>query len=171
MSLSNVARWAVRGLGADARRIAVTGLLAALLALGLPLATGLLFEAVVPFGDRAGMVEIVGGLVAAALASAAFQVVQAAAVQRIEARIDGRLQAAAVERLLRLPAQFFRRYTVGELADRALTRIVVAHRLSTVRSVDRVFVLEHGRVVESGAPDVLLAQDGAFARLARRQML
>ena len=45
------------------------------------------------------------------------------------------------------------------------TTLIIAHRLSTVRHVDRVVVLESGRIVEQGPPDVLLAQGGAYAKL------
>ena len=46
------------------------------------------------------------------------------------------------------------------------TTFIVAHRLSTLRSVDRVLVFEAGRIIEDGAPDRLLADgDTAFARL------
>ena len=50
------------------------------------------------------------------------------------------------------------------------TRIVIAHRLSTIVKADRIFALERGRVAESGTYQELLAQDGVFARLARRQL-
>jgi ATP-binding cassette subfamily B protein len=51
------------------------------------------------------------------------------------------------------------------LADR--TAVVIAHRLSTVEVADRVLVLEHGRVVEDGAPDELILGDGRYAALHR----
>ena len=51
------------------------------------------------------------------------------------------------------------------------TRIVIAHRLSTVRACDRILVMNEGRVVESGPFDALLAADGAFSRLAERQLV
>jgi ATP-binding cassette subfamily B protein len=52
------------------------------------------------------------------------------------------------------------------LADR--TAVVIAHRLSTVQIADRVLVLEHGRIVEDGAPEELTARgDGHYAALHR----
>ncbi|MEB3321378.1 MAG: ABC transporter ATP-binding protein [Synechococcaceae cyanobacterium] len=52
-------------------------------------------------------------------------------------------------------------------ADR--TTLVIAHRLSTVRHADRIVVMEHGRIVESGRHEDLLARDGAYAALWRVQ--
>ncbi len=49
------------------------------------------------------------------------------------------------------------------------TTIVIAHRLATVRSADRIIVMDDGRIVEQGAHDSLAAQGGLYARLARLQ--
>ncbi|HPF79216.1 MAG TPA: glucan ABC transporter ATP-binding protein/ permease, partial [Alphaproteobacteria bacterium] len=45
------------------------------------------------------------------------------------------------------------------------TVFVIAHRLSTIRNVDRILVLNHGRLIEQGSFDELLAQKGHFAKL------
>ncbi|MBI3876952.1 MAG: ATP-binding cassette domain-containing protein, partial [Verrucomicrobia bacterium] len=53
---------------------------------------------------------------------------------------------------------------------RGRTTLIVAHRLTTIRRVDRVIVLEDGRVTESGKPDDLLKQQGYYARVVSGQM-
>ncbi|MEO1393010.1 MAG: NHLP bacteriocin export ABC transporter permease/ATPase subunit [Cyanobacteria bacterium J06634_5] len=53
----------------------------------------------------------------------------------------------------------------------AVTRVVVAHRLSTIRHADRIYVIKSGRVVQQGSFDELAAQKtGVFAQLIARQM-
>ncbi len=49
------------------------------------------------------------------------------------------------------------------------TTIVVAHRLSTVRRANLILVLNHGRIVETGTHDQLIAKGGLYAELAARQ--
>jgi subfamily B ATP-binding cassette protein MsbA len=51
------------------------------------------------------------------------------------------------------------------------TVICVAHRLSTLRSMDRILVLSQGRVIEQGTFDQLLAQRGVFTAMAARQSI
>jgi len=64
-----------------------------------------------------------------------------------------------------------RRIVTASLAQLNVTRLVVAHRLSTIQSANRVIVLERGRIVETGTFTELMARAGRFAALAQRQLL
>jgi len=53
---------------------------------------------------------------------------------------------------------------------RGRTVIAIAHRLSTLRSFDRIVVLQAGHVVQDGPPDVLMRRDGIYRELIRREV-
>jgi ABC-type multidrug transport system fused ATPase/permease subunit len=50
------------------------------------------------------------------------------------------------------------------------TVLVIAHRLSTVKSADTVAVISDGQIVESGTHDELLSRDGIYTALVKRQL-
>ncbi|NQD38237.1 ABC transporter ATP-binding protein [Permianibacter sp. IMCC34836] len=56
-----------------------------------------------------------------------------------------------------------------DVVSKGRTTIVIAHRLSTVRQADRIYLLEQGRIVEAGSHDELLAHNGGYAALWRLQ--
>lgn len=56
-----------------------------------------------------------------------------------------------------------------QAAMQGRTTIVIAHRLATVQRADRIYVMEHGQIVEQGRHDELIAQQGLYARLAALQ--
>ncbi len=68
--------------------------------------------------------------------------------------LDNRVQAVIMQNLRRIHA----------------TRIVVAHRLSTIEKADRIYVMQDGRIIESGNFEELMEQNGVFAKLAARQV-
>jgi ATP-binding cassette subfamily C protein len=96
------------------------GLAGGLLAIAVPIATGFLFDAVIPNEDRTQLFLLTGVLLAGAVAGALFQLTRGIAVLRLESRLDASVQAAVWDRLLQLPAPFFRSYTAGDLSARAL---------------------------------------------------
>ncbi|HEY4923376.1 MAG TPA: glucan ABC transporter ATP-binding protein/ permease [Roseiarcus sp.] len=58
-----------------------------------------------------------------------------------------------------------------ENAMRGRTTFVIAHRLATIRNADQILVFDHGRIVEAGAFDDLIARQGLFSSLARAQFI
>jgi len=50
------------------------------------------------------------------------------------------------------------------------TTIIIAHRLGTIRDVDRIYVLDHGQIVESGDHQELLDLGGTYSKLFQLQM-
>ena len=63
------------------------------------------------------------------------------------------------------------KHVADSLAALKSTRIVVAHRLSTVQDCDRIFVVDCGKIAESGTYEELIQQNGLFAELVSRQQL
>ena len=51
------------------------------------------------------------------------------------------------------------------IKDRGITCVVIAHRLSTIRDCDEIIVMEHGKIVERGTHDVLMAMHGKYEEL------
>jgi ABC-type multidrug transport system fused ATPase/permease subunit len=54
---------------------------------------------------------------------------------------------------------------------RQRTSIIVAHRVSTVREADQIFVLQDGRIAERGTHDELVRHNGLYAAMHRKQLL
>jgi NHLM bacteriocin system ABC transporter ATP-binding protein len=105
---------------ADFLRIILAALCLGFLALATPLVTKLLIDSVLPRAEVDQLLICAIALIVVTLVAGGFQVMQGIAMLRLESRLDWVLQAAVVDRLLRMPAAFFRNFSVGDLADRTL---------------------------------------------------
>ncbi|MGC2856240.1 NHLP bacteriocin export ABC transporter permease/ATPase subunit [Novispirillum sp. DQ9] len=130
LALADLVRFGLRDAGTPLRRLSLVGLLTALLALSVPFGTNLLVEEVIPRGMVDQHWILVGGLLAAALGTGAFQLVRALLTVAIEGRLDWSLQAGLFDRLLRMAPGFFSAFTAGDLADRVLGIQAMREKLS-----------------------------------------
>jgi ATP-binding cassette subfamily C protein len=119
VSVLDLVRFGQVGLGKDIVVVAGMGIALGLLGTVPPMLTGMLFDAAIPQADRLLVVQIVAAVLLTALMSAAFTLTQGVASLRIQTRMDYGIQAALWDRLLDLPSQFFRKYSAGDLAERA----------------------------------------------------
>jgi NHLM bacteriocin system ABC transporter ATP-binding protein len=120
LGMADLLRAALRDRRRDLATIVLMGVAGGLLGMMVPIVTGRIFGGAIPAADRSRLVQLTLALILAALAAAVFQVTRSLAVLRLGGKMDGSVQAAVWDRLLTLPVAFFRRYTVGDLANRSL---------------------------------------------------
>jgi len=96
------------------------GIATGLLALFTPIATGIIFDDVIPSAERRQLVQLVLALGVMALAGGLFRLTRGLAMLRLESKMGAAVQAGVWDRLLKLPAPFFRKYLAGDLARRSL---------------------------------------------------
>jgi NHLM bacteriocin system ABC transporter ATP-binding protein len=104
----------------DLMTLGLVGLAMGLLGLVTPLIVAALFDTVIPGVQKHLLMQLGLVLLVSALATAMFQLTRNLAVLRLTNKLDVSIQAAIWDRLLRLPASFFRQYTAGNLAERVL---------------------------------------------------
>ena len=122
------------GLGGSLARMAFLILVMGLLSLIPPLLTNVLVTSVIPRTEIDQLIVCALALVATAVSMAGLQTMQGLVTLRLEGLIDYKLQAALIDRLLRLPAALFRNYTTGDLVDRAMG-IDAVRRIVTGRTL------------------------------------
>lgn len=120
LSLRQVLRFGVQGCGRDLLMVVLLGLAGGALGLVTPVATGMLFNSIIPAAERDQLLQITLILLACALATGMFELVRRLALTRVDGRMGAAMQAAVWDRLLSLPLGFFRPYSAGDLAVRAM---------------------------------------------------
>ena len=118
----------------DLAIILIIGILGGLLGLLIPIATGIVFDSIIPAGERTQLLQVGFFLGASALTVMLFQLTRSLAILRLEGKIEGSVQGAVWDRLLGLPVPFFKNFTSGELAMRAMGISQIRQTLSGVAS-------------------------------------
>lgn len=145
LTLKDLMKFGLRGTARDWVMILVLGLAGSLAGLFVPVATGWIVSDVIPVGARQQLGLLVLALIANAVAMMMFEFVQSIAVLRVETRMNGAVEAGVWDRLLQLPAPFFREYAAGDLAMRsmgigAIRQIITDAALSSALSFVFSFV-------------------------------
>jgi NHLM bacteriocin system ABC transporter ATP-binding protein len=130
LTASALVHFGLQGHWRELATVALLGLGAGLLGLALPLATGVVFDIVIPGAQRVQLAYLMLGLVVSALATACFDVTRSLWLLRLEGTAGTTVQAAVWDRLVDLPVEFFRRFTAGDLAERAFGIDTIRHDLS-----------------------------------------
>lgn len=121
LSVKDVLRFGVRGCRNDMTMILSMGVAGALLGMVPSIATGVLFNTVIPGAQRSQLLQMTIILLVCAVATAMFTVARGIALLRLEGNMGSAVQAAVWDRLLGLPLPFFRPYAAGDLATRAMS--------------------------------------------------
>ncbi|HET8927428.1 MAG TPA: NHLP bacteriocin export ABC transporter permease/ATPase subunit [Microbacterium sp.] len=131
-SIRSLLRFSLRGTRWDVLTTIAFATVLGVLALVPPLATQAVFGRIVPEGDSGRLIAVVAGLIGVGLAAALFEIARGIALLRTRVRLGNALQMALWDRMLRLPASFFRRYQVGDLAGRSLVVNAVNEQVTDV---------------------------------------
>jgi NHLM bacteriocin system ABC transporter ATP-binding protein len=126
--------FSIRHSSGNVGRIVLAVVAIGLLSLVAPLITGLLISSVIPRTELDQLAFCALVLAVTAVAMASVQAMEGLAMLRLEGLIDWKLQAAVIDRLLRLPASLFREYTVGDFVDRSMG-IDAVRRILTGRAL------------------------------------
>lgn len=110
----------------------VVGLAIAVTVLGMlvPVSTGLVIDEAIPDANLSLLYQLAAGLLAMALAQAAFAFSQSTIFLRADIKTTSQLQAAVIDRLLRVPARFFRKFSSGDVQNRALMITEISRDIS-----------------------------------------
>ncbi len=118
VTVAGLLRFGFAGSGRDAWRLLGYSLVIGLLTLAIPVSAGTILGHLVPDGQTGPVLGIGLLLLAVVLAMTGFSLSRSAALLRLQGRLLGRMQSGLWDRLLALPAAFFNRYTVADLAQR-----------------------------------------------------
>ncbi len=130
----------LRGCSRDFGSILALGIMGGLLALAIPIATNSIFTNVVPAAEYGTLAPIAFLLLGIIIASAFFLFTRNIVALRIEGKLQVSVEPAIWDRLLSLPVSFFRQYSTGDLANRALGITTIRSLLSTT-SIDAILSL------------------------------
>lgn len=119
VTVSALVKFGAEGIGSDLRMVGVMAVVVGLFGTVTPSITRQIFDDAIPQAERGALMGLGVALLATALATSFFKLVQGFATLRVQARMEHAIQSAVWDRVLNLPTAFFRKYSAGDLSDRA----------------------------------------------------
>lgn len=119
LTVLEVMKFGGNGCENDIFLIVLMGIAGGILNMITPMATGMLFDTVIPEAEKFQLIQLTLALIGGAIGVAMFEFTRSVAMLRVEGKMDFSIQAAVWDRLLALPIPFFRDFTAGDLAMRA----------------------------------------------------
>lgn len=137
LSVWDILKFTFSGAKGSLITVLIMGILGVLLNLLVPIATGIIFDTVIPNAELGLLTQLIVILTTCALGITVFDITESVAILRLQGKMDFSMQSALWDRLVSLPASFFRKYTAGDLAVRSLGITAIRQILSvvTVKSV------------------------------------
>ncbi|PTX62148.1 NHLM bacteriocin system ABC transporter ATP-binding protein [Kordia periserrulae] len=120
-SIKKIGNFAAQGIKKDAKYLLLAAFAGSIIGLLIPILSGVMFDDVIPSADKSLHFEIFAIMLMLGLVTAGLQLVQGVLQLRVETKSSINLQAGVMDHLLRLPVTFYKKYSAGDLTNRALS--------------------------------------------------
>ncbi|AUC16919.1 NHLP bacteriocin export ABC transporter permease/ATPase subunit [Tenacibaculum sp. SZ-18] len=120
-SVREIGNFAIQGVKKDGRFLMIAAFIGSLVGLLVPILSGVMFDDVIPTADKSLHIEVLVIMVMLALVTAGMQLIQGVLQLRVETKSSINLQAGVIDHLLRLPVTFYKKFSAGDLTNRALS--------------------------------------------------
>lgn len=121
LTVRNICKFSLHGIWKDFLFYTVLGIFGTLVGLLLPELTRIFTDSIIPQAQASEALNLSIIVFVCTLAAGAFNFIRTIAIMRVNIKTTAGLEAAIIDRVLKLPVRFFRKYSTGELANRALS--------------------------------------------------
>jgi ATP-binding cassette subfamily C protein len=120
-SIKKIGKFAFQGVKNDAKYLILAAFVGSLLGLLVPVLSAIMFDDVIPTADKSLHFEVFAIMLMLGFVSAGLQLTQGVLQVRVETKSSINMQAGVIDHLLRLPVTFYRKFSTGDLTNRALS--------------------------------------------------
>ncbi|WP_420551238.1 NHLP bacteriocin export ABC transporter permease/ATPase subunit [Tenacibaculum aiptasiae] len=129
-SVKRIAKFVSQGIKKDLKYLVLAAFFGSLIGLLVPILSGVVFDDVIPTADKSLHFEVFAIMLILGLVTAGLQLVQGVLQLRVETKSSINMQAGVIDHLLRLPVTFYKKFSAGDLTNRALSINAIRQILS-----------------------------------------